>query len=898
MKPKLFLLDGFSLIFRSYWAFIHNPVRNHEGQNISAVFGFFSTLISLIDKHKPENFAVVLDSPVPTFRHEMYPEYKANREKAPDDLHDQVPIIKDFLNVLGLKIIASEGYEADDLMACAARRGSAEGFSPFIISADKDLMQTVTDDIHMLRPEKGEYLDIGPDQVVEKMGVRANQIVDYLSLIGDSSDNIPGVRGIGPKTAVTLLQKFETLDGIYENIDSCTKGQIQKLSDNRDNAYLSKKLILLNYDKEKEINPADYSLKDLDLTLLIPLFQKHGMNRLISRVQKITGNKENTDQDSSETNSVKGVYSTVFSLQKLDEWIALIKKNKWFALDIETDNIDPMQASPVGFSLSVSSGRGCYIPLVAGGQTYLDEDEVKARIIDITSDNELKLIGHNFKYDYKVLRRWGVRVTNLAFDTMVAAWVLDSTANSYSMDALADGLFNYTTIKYKEIVPKESLFSDIDLEIAAPYAAEDADITFRFYKRYEKDLKLRKLEKLYYELEMPLVSILGDIEFNGIKLNAASLIKFGLELKEKLARLQDEIYIECGKEFNINSTKQLQEILFNERKLQPVKKTKTGYSTDSSVLEILSKEDIVPGLILNYRMLMKLKSTYVDALPGYVNPDTGRVHTNLSQTGTATGRLSSRDPNLQNIPIKTVEGRRIRESFTAEEGFAFLSADYSQIELVVLAHLSGDAALKKAFISGNDVHSETGALIFNKPVEEVTKDDRRIAKTINFGVMYGMSSFRLGRDLGIPRGRAEEFITSYFAKYSGIRIFMDEVIAGAEKSGKVSTYMGRERFIPGINSRNKTEKSGAERMAVNTPIQGSAADIVKLAMIKLTNKLSELNLSSRMILQVHDELIFEVPESELDIMKKLVKEEMESAVSLSIPLRTSIETGKNWGDFH
>lgn len=898
MKPKLFLIDGFSLIFRSYWAFIHNPVRNPQGQNVSAVFGFFSTLISLMDKHKPENFAVVLDSPVPTFRHEMYPEYKANREKAPDDLHDQVPIIKEFLNVLGLKMLARERYEADDLMACAARKGSAEGFSIYIISADKDLMQTVTDDIHMLRPEKGEYLDIGPDQVVEKMGVRADQIVDYLSLIGDSSDNIPGVRGIGPKTAVTLLQKFETLDGIYNNLETCTKGQIQKLSENKKNAYLSKKLIILNYDMEEEIDPTDYSIKTLDLSLLIPLFQKHGMNRLVNRIQKISGDEKLSEEGAGNSDSVKGVYSTVFTIQKLDEWVSLIKENKWFALDIETDNIDPMKASPVGFSLSVSSGRGCYIPLYAGGQTYLDEEEVKSRIIDITSNNDLKLIGHNFKYDYKVLRRWGVHVTNLAFDTMVAAWILDTSSNSYSMDILADGLLNYTTIKYKDIVPKEKLFSDIDLEIASPYAAEDADITFRFYNRFKKDLKLRKLEKIFYELEMPLVSVLGDIEFNGIKLNSTNLNKFGVELKEKLARLQDEIYIECGKEFNINSTKQLQEILFKDRKLQPVKKTKTGYSTDSSVLEILSKEDIVPVMILKYRMLTKLKSTYVDSLPGYVNPETGRIHTNLNQTGTATGRLSSRDPNLQNIPIKTEEGRRIRESFTSESGFTLLSADYSQIELVVLAHLSGDAALKKAFISGNDVHSETGSLIFNKPISEITKNDRRIAKTINFGVMYGMSTFRLSRDLGIPRSRAEEFITSYFTKYNGIRTFMDEVIAEAEKSGKVSTYMGRERFIPGINSRNKTEKSGAERMAVNTPIQGSAADIVKIAMLNLDLRLRELDLKSRLILQVHDELIFEVPDSELDVMKKIVQEEMESAVSLSIPLRTSIETGKNWGDFH
>lgn len=898
MKQKLLLLDGFSLIYRSYWAFIHNPVRNSEGQNVSAVFGFFSTLISLLEKHKPDSFAVLMDSPAPTFRHRMFPEYKANREKAPDDLHEQVPIIKEFLDAMNLSVLAREGYEADDLMACAARIGSNEGYACYIISADKDLMQTVTADIHMLRPEKGEYVDIGPELVLEKMGVRPDQIVDYLSLIGDSSDNIPGVRGIGPKTAVTLLGKYETLDGIYNNINSCTKGQIQKLSENKENACLSKKLIVLNYDIEKEIVIDDYNLAKLNLSAIIPLLQKHGMNRLVSRIQKIIGNGDSSGTESVDTASGKGLYTTVNTLEELDEWIVLVEKSKWFALDVETDNIDPMQASPVGFSLSVASGLGCYIPLYAGGRGYLDEDEVKTRISAITSNGDLKLIGHNFKYDYKVLKRWGVQVNNLAFDTMVAAWILDTTASGYSMDLLAERLFDYSTIKYKDIVPKDSLFPDVSLETAAPYAAEDADITFRFYERFSKELKSRALEKIFYDLEMPLVKILADLEFNGIKLNSDALNKFGIELKEKLARLQDDIYIECGKEFNINSTKQLQEILFTERKLQPVKKTKTGYSTDSSVLEILSKEDVVPEMILRYRTLMKLKSTYVDALPEYVNSVTGRVHTNLSQTGTATGRLSSRDPNLQNIPIKSDEGRRIRSAFIAEDGYTLLSADYSQIELVVLAHLSGDSALKKAFLSGNDVHSETGALIFDKPVEEITKDDRRIAKTINFGVMYGMSSFRLGRDLGIPRARAEEFIKSYFEKYSGVRIFMDKVIADAEKTGKVITLMGRERFIPGINSRNKTEKSGAERMAVNTPIQGSAADIVKLAMLKLIHKLKEKNLGSKMILQVHDELIFEVPEDELEIMKEIVKEEMETAVTLSIPLRASVETGRNWGDFH
>ncbi len=898
MKDKLLLLDGFSLIFRSYWAFIHSPVRNPEGMNISAVFGFFSTLISLLEKNDPGSFAVVLDSPGPTFRHKIYPEYKANREKTPEDLLLQIPVIKEFLEILGLPVLAREGYEADDLMACAARKGEVEGFSCYIVSADKDLMQTVTGDIHMLRPEKGEYINIGPDEVLSKMGVRPDQIVDYLSLVGDSSDNIPGVRGIGPKTAATLLEKYNTLDGVYTNLDYCTKGQKHKLSESRDNAYLSKELILLNYDTMDEINLEDYNLKSLDLTRIIPLLQTHGMNRLVKRINKFAGNTDLDETAVSGVYSGDGTFTIVKTLQELDHWTARVEKSSCFALDVETDSIDSMKASPVGFSISVSSGEACYIPLYAGGESYLDPLEVKKRISAITSNSKLKLIGHNFKYDYKVLRRWGVRVTNLAFDTMVAAWVLDASSPGYGMDHLAKKVFDYTTVKYKDIVPKGSLFPDINLETAAPYAAEDADITFRLYEHYEEELKKRDMESLFYELEMPLVVILADIEFNGITLDRKGLTEFQIELKEKLARLQDQIFIECGREFNINSTKQLQEILFKERKLQPVKKTKTGFSTDSGVLEILSREDIVPEMILRYRTMMKLKSTYVDALPEFINSATGRIHTSFIQTGTATGRLASRDPNLQNIPVKSEEGRRIREAFVAVKGHYFLSADYSQIELAVLAHLSEDPALKNSFISGNDVHTETGALIFDKPLNEVTKDDRRLAKTINFGVMYGMSSFRLGRDLGIPRARAEEFISSYYRKYGRIRIFMDTVIEKAEKSGKVTTLLGRERFIPGINSRNKTEKSSAERMAVNTPIQGSAADIVKLAMIKLARRLRKENLESRMILQVHDELIFEVPEKELPLMEELVRAEMESAYKLSIPLRTSIETGRSWGDFH
>ncbi len=908
MKEPLYLLDGYALIYRSYFAFLKNPLYNAEGKNTSAVFGFFRTLLSLWKDKRPRYFAVVLDSRVPTFRHAMFPEYKATRQKTPEDLHAQVPVVEEILKALGIPVLVMDGYEADDLIATLAERSRNQGRDCYIISGDKDLLQLVEDTVRMIKPDKGSYKELGKQEVLDEWGVNADQIVDYLALTGDSSDNVPGVEGIGPKTAAKLLQDFKTLDGVYEHLDSISsKSQKQKLADNKAAAYLSKDLVTLKRDVPLVLQEEDLRVSRLNVRNALPLFLKQGIKSLSEDLSALAdgagelpfdGEEQEIRIDVEEPPQVRGAYECVVTQEALDAWIRKVKKATLFSFDVETDGIDAVRANPVGFSLSVGGKEACYIPLKAKGIRCLDEALVKERLGTILADKKLKLIGQNCKFDYKVTKRWGIDIRNMWFDTMIAGWLLDSGTGTYNMDYLAEQYLGYKTIHYKDVVAKGETFDQVAWEQATEYAAEDADITFRLYEVFHGKLKEKELEKLFFEIEMPLVEVLSDMELRGIRILPEVLKEYGRELSKELNRIEFDIYKLCGREFNINSTKQLQEILFTERKLRPVKKTKTGYSTDTDVLEELAAEDPVPEKVLQHRMLSKLKSTYVDSLPELINPATGRIHTQLVQTGTATGRLSSRDPNLQNIPIKDEEGRRIRSAFAPEEGCVFLSADYSQIELVVLAHLSGDENLIEAFKEGKDIHRRTGALIFGVAEDEVTPEQRRIAKTINFGVMYGMSAFRLSRELGIPRAKADGFIKAYFETYRGIDAFIEKTIREAEETGYVKTLFGRIRPVETINSKNKTEKMAAERIAVNTPIQGTAADIVKLAMLRIREALVRKKLSSRLLLQVHDELIFEVPQEETEIMKPLVRSVMESVVKLSVPLRVNIETGNTWGDMH
>ena len=916
MKDPLYLLDGYSLIYRSYFAFIRNPLFNPAGKNTQAVFGFFRTLLALFEEKAPKYFAVIMDSQIPTFRHNLYKEYKATREKTPQDLHDQIPVIEEICTAIGIPWIRKNGYEADDIIASYSALCQKEERPCYIITGDKDLLQLVRGATRILKPDKGAYQELGPAEVKALWGVRPDQIVDYLSLIGDQADNVPGVRGIGPKTAEKLLNRYETLEGVYGAIEEITGSEKKKLEEGENSAFLSRDLIVLKEDLTELPLPGSFSVSSLSADKGIALFEREGAKSLISQLLKLApaapkaSSGISTDKTGPPAEDIQGElfpgraetspgsYETISSPEELKKAVRKIKEAKAFSFDVETDSLDEMQAEPVGFSVSIREGHAWYIPLAAGGGRVLNNEAVKPFLEDLLTDPSLFGIGQNCKYDYKVVKRWGIRQTNIAFDTMVAAWLLDAQGASYGMDKLAEDYLNYKTIHFSDIVPKGGSFRDVPLDSAARYSGEDADITFRLFKLFDEMLKSRGLYDLFRNLEMPLVTLLAEMELAGIILKPEGLRKYSGELAEILSGIQEKIYKECGKVFNINSTKQLQEVLFTDRKLTPAKKTKTGFSTDLQVLEELAAEDIVPELVLKHRMLSKLKSTYVDALPELINPETGRIHTRFVQTGTATGRLSSRDPNLQNIPIRDEEGRRIRSFFVPAKGSIFVSADYSQIELVVLAHLSGDPALKDAFVSGEDVHRRTASLIFDIPAEMVSAEQRRIAKTINFGVMYGMSSFRLSRELKIPRKDAQSFIDAYFTRYRGIRAYMDRVVKDAEKTGKASTLLGREREIPGIRSRNKTEKMGAERMAVNTGIQGTAADIVKTAMLRITSKMKSQGLSARLILQVHDELIFEVPFAEEERLVSLVKEEMEKAVTLSVPLRVNIEKGESWGDIH
>lgn len=929
-NSPFYVIDGYSLIYRSYFAFMKAPLFNKKHENTSALFGFFRILFSFFDQYKPEYLAIAMDSIGPTFRHEKYDLYKATRDKTPDDLHAQIPRIEKILESIGLQTMRVNGFEADDIIATFAGKCKKAGQTCVIITSDKDLMQLVGDNVSVLRPSSGSsgYEELGRDGVFEKYGVYPEQIADYLSLTGDSSDNIPGVRGIGPKTATSLLATYGTLNEIYSNVGEIKGASGKKLAEDKENCMLSRELVTLRDDvpifpatESEEDNSSvleNFALSSIDFSKAFSAFEEENAKKLISWIEKnssgdiaFQSNSGSYIENSTKETTVivpealqgKGSYKAITTIEELDILLEEVKKAKFFAFDIETDGLDTVTANPVGFSISFKSKTGYYIPLVAEEKKVLPESIVKSKLRTLLEDKSLSLVGQNIKFDYKVLRKWGIKTLNIYFDTMVAAWILNSHLNSFSMDNLAESFLGYTTIHYKDLFPdtkKENQnFKQVPLDKATEYAAEDADITFRLYEVFKEQIKEQKMEKLFFDLEMPILVILAEMEIEGVRIRKEVLESYGKELGDKIGVLEKDIHKICGKEFNVNSTKQLQEVLFTDRQLKAVKKTKTGYSTDNSVLEELARgDDPIPVLVLRFRSLSKLKSTYVDSLPLLCEGPFSKIHTTYRQTGTTTGRLSSISPNLQNIPIKDEEGRRIRKAFIPSAGRVFMSADYSQIELVVLAHLSGDPALIEAFTKGTDVHALTASFLFNILPEEVTQEQRRTAKTINFGIIYGMSSYRLAGELSIPRAVADNFISSYFDRYSSIRNFIDETIKFVEETGYVETLLGRRRYIEDINNKNKTVKRGAERMAVNTPIQGSAADIVKLSMLKVVERIEKEKLKTSLVLQVHDELILEVPDKEIESVRSILRSEMEGAVKLKVPLRVTIETGESWGDMH
>ncbi|MFA5513476.1 MAG: DNA polymerase I [Sphaerochaetaceae bacterium] len=898
-KPKLYIIDGYSLIYRSYFAFINRPLKDMEGNNVSALFGFLNTLLMINREYQPDYLVVAMDMAEPTFRHKLYEQYKANRDAAPQDLHSQVPLIKEALEAANIPILAKEGMEADDIIASLITCAQKQNIQSVMVTGDKDLLQLVGEDVFALRPPKkgqSSYHIVGFNEVIEEFEIKPNQIVDYLAIVGDSSDNVPGVAGIGPKGAVKLLTEFDNLDNIYKNLDSLSPSVAKKLGDNKEMAYLSKELVTLRDDllRIENFNNHRYESSGIEWEKMAPILERVGFKSLINA---LGAKREKVAEQKSALNQ-KGTYHQVTSIKELETLLEKIAKTKIMAFDFETTSIDEMSAKVVGFSFTNTINEGWYVPLIASDKPVLNETEVKKVLKYYLGEKQISLVGQNLKYEYKITKRWLGIKPFLYFDTMIAAWLLDSSSDPYNLDYLAEKyLDGYKTISYNDVVPDKNLsFASVAIDKAVAYGSEDADISWRLYQVFLPLLEKEGLTSLFNEVEMPLITILSEMELAGIRVDEHKLKEIDKEITNRIGEIEKEVYKQVGYEFNINSTKQLQEVLFEQRQLPFIKKTKTGYSTDTDTLEKLATIDIVPRLILENRVLAKLKNTYVEPLPKLINKETGRVHTSYGQTGTATGRLSSRNPNLQNIPIRSEEGRRIREAFIPKEGCLFLAADYSQIELVVLAHMADDNSLKEAFLKGQDIHRHTASLIFNTDLNEVTSQQRQVAKTINFGVMYGMSAFRLSNELAIPRKEAQTFIDNYFNRFGDVKEFMQQLLITANETKSVSTLLGRKRHVAEIASRNRMEQAQAERIVINTAIQGTAADIMKLAMIKVANALKKENLKSRLLLQVHDELIFEVEKEELGSLKKIVVYEMENSYKLSIPLRVSVEVGPSWGN--
>ena len=889
---SLYLIDGSSYIFRAYFG-IRQFLSTSAGFPTNALYGFIHMLQKVVKDEKPDYLAVAFDSKEKTFRHKMYEDYKANRDAPPEDLGKQFPYFEPLVKAYNIHGVRVPGFEADDIIGTLAQKAAKDGFKVVIVSGDKDMMQLIGPNIHMLDTMKNKWF--GVKEVEEKFGVTPDKVVDVMGLMGDSSDHIPGVKGVGPKTASELIRKFGSMHELYERIDEVDKTKLkEKLVQDKEMALLSRELVTINTSMELQGGLEDMKFKSPDNSELRKLFSEFEFASLL---------RELGDDPEVSSPTIESHYETILTETDLERWIEKLKESNVFALDLETTSLHPIQAEVVGISLSCETGTACYIPLAhryLGVPGQLDLQWVLTKLKPLLEDPKFKKVGQNIKYDLIVLRNEGVRLQGISFDTMLASYILNPSGRRHNMDDMARDYLGYTTIKYKEIVgtgSKEIRFDEVDIERATKYAAEDADVTWRLYEKLSPLLKGDDL-KLLMELELPLIEVLAEMELQGMKVDKGHLQKLSKLLQQKIEELQKEIYSLAGEEFNINSPKQLSVILFEKLELPVIKKTKSGYSTDVSVLEQLASEHDLPDVILTYRQLVKLKSTYVDALQDDIFSKTGRVHTSFNQTIAATGRLSSSNPNLQNIPIRTEMGREIRKAFVVEGNNHLLSADYSQVELRVLAHLSEDEALVDAFQMGEDIHTRTACEIFGTSPERLDAEARRMAKAVNFGIVYGLSAFGLSKQLKIYPKDAKKFIDQYFALYKKVKVYMEETVAQAKEVGYTLTIMNRKRYLPDLKSQNRQVRESAERIAINSPVQGSAADLIKLAMIQLTEQIRKQKLKSRMILQVHDELVFECPENEEQKMRALVKKEMEEVVPLKVPLVVDIGWGKNWNTAH
>ena len=839
-SKSLYIIDGSSYIFRAYFG-IRQFLSTSTGFPTNALYGFINMLQKVVKDEKPDYLCVAFDSKEKTFRHDIYPEYKANRDAPPEDLIKQFPYFEPLVAAYNIASVRVPGFEADDIIGTLALKGAKAGYRVVIVSGDKDMMQLVSPEVQMLDTMKNKWFGI--KEVEEKFGVPPEKVIEVMGLMGDSSDHIPGVKGVGPKTATELIQKYGSIDELYKSIDEIEKKKLkQKLVQDKELALLSRKLVTIDTSMKLDCSLDDLKVrpsKNEDLKKLFSEFEFSSM---------LTGLEESDENSSEErkgiAESIKQNYETVLKEADFNKWIKKLK------------------------------------PLL--------------------EDPNIKKVGQNIKYDFIVLKNEGIHLQGIAFDTMLASYLLNPSSRGHNLDALALEHLSHTTIKYKDVVgtaSKEIGFDAVDVERATEYAAEDSDVTWRLYEKLSVLLKGDDL-KIFEKLELPLLEVLGDMELQGMALDKPHLQKLSQKIHELLQQKEKEIYDLAGEQFNINSPKQLSVILFEKLELPVIKKTKSGFSTDVSVLEELSAEHDLPEAILIYRQMRKLKSTYVDALQEEIFNKTGRVHTSFNQSVAATGRLSSSNPNLQNIPIRTSMGREIRKSFIAEEDNKLLSADYSQVELRILAHLSEDESLMDAFLNGEDIHTRTAMEIFGTTANRLDAEARRMAKAVNFGIVYGLSAFGLSQQLRIYPKEAKKFIDQYFQLYRNVKVYMEKTIEDARQTGYTLTLMNRKRYLPDLNSKNRQAREAAERVAINSPVQGSAADLIKLAMINLDREIKQRKLKSRMILQVHDELVFECLPKEEEEMRELVKKEMEEVMPLKVPLLVDMGWGENWNDAH
>lgn len=919
---RLFLLDAYAIIYRAYYALIKNPRVNSKGFNTSAIMGFVNTLEEVLTKEKPTHIAVAFDPKGPTFRHEAYPEYKAQRESTPEDIKKSVPYIKDILKAYQIPILEVSGFEADDVIGTLAKKGEEEGFEVYMLTSDKDYGQLVSDKVFMYRPKfRGGYDVLGASEIKERYDlVSHTQVIDLLGLMGDASDNIPGCPGVGEKTAIKLLNEFGSIDNLLENTAKL-KGALKKnVEENREQIKFSQFLATIRTDVPVDFDAEQMAFEEVNEDELRSIFEELEFRTLLNRKfntsststkktqtgqMSLFGDENEDINEMQKTNEKEETlssskYHLVDTDIKRRALITQLAMQKSISFDTETTSINPFEAQLVGLSFAFAKGEAYFVPTPPNREECLSIlQEFKA----IFMAEHIEKIAQNMKYDILVLAQYGVELKGKLFDTMLAHYILQPELR-HGMDYMADVYLNYKTISYDDLfvgVPKSKQdILKVDQDLLKNYACEDADITFQLKQILAKELVENNLEPLFYNMEMPLMQVLAKMEINGVLIDVEALKESSEILTKDLLKIEQHIKDLAGVEFNVGSPMQVGEVLFDHLKLdEKAKKTKTGqYSTAEDILEKLKSKHPIVDEILKYRGLRKLLSTYIDALPQMVNSKTNHIHTSYNQAVAATGRLSSTNPNLQNIPVRDEQGREIRKAFIPEPGWRFMSVDYSQIELRIMAHLSGDETMIEAFNSGQDIHAATSAKIYKVALDEVTSDMRRKAKTANFGIIYGISTFGLAERLSIPRAEAKELIDGYFATYPGVKSYMDGIIQKAKEQGYVETIYGRKRYLSDINSQNAIVRGFAERNAINAPIQGSAADIIKLAMIEIQNKLEENQFETKMTMQVHDELNFSVPESELDLVKKMVVDTMQQVLELKVPLIAEVGVGDNWLEAH